>query len=98
MASPSGGSNPPVKAPERPGSAADAAPGAATPRAAKRERTLENWFYQEPFAFDFFQSVRLLERLQPNKKAVGRSAAREEGGPLSLHLSLNFRPARSTTW
>jgi type VI secretion system protein ImpH len=29
--------------------------------------------YREPFAFDFFQAVRLLERMHPDRKLVGRA-------------------------
>lgn len=96
MASPSGGSTPAVK-PATDQTAPSSAPGATpTPGNKKtlRERTLENWLYAEPYAFDFFQAVRLLERLQPNRKTVGRSAApREEVARFRAHLSLNFPPS-----
>src|SRR5262245_23687013 len=95
MASPSGGSTPPVKAPDRPAPPAPApeAPSAGN-KGSVRDRTLENWFYAEPFAFAFFQSVRLLERLQTSKKTVGRSAApRDEVVRFRSHLSLNFPPS-----
>src|SRR5437016_3660271 len=48
----------------------------------------------EPFAFDFFQSIRVLEKMFPDRNPVGRS------GPLSrevvrlhAHLSLSFPPS-----
>jgi type VI secretion system protein ImpH len=85
-----------VKTPERSGSASAPAPGGAARagKATMKERTLENWLYQEPYAFDFFQSVRLMERLHPERKTVGRAAApREEIVRFRSHLSLNFPPS-----
>src|SRR5262249_21641771 len=60
----------------------------------KCERTLEDWLYQEPFAFDFFQAVRLLERLQLDRKAVGRGGPpNQEVVRMRAHLSLAFPPS-----
>ena len=39
------------------------------------ERSVEQHLYDEPFVFDFFQAVRLLERLSPGRVHVGH------GGP-----------------
>jgi type VI secretion system protein ImpH len=75
-------------------SAAPPAPAAGGAKGAPRERTLEAWLRAEPFAFDFFQAVRVLERLQKNRKPVGRGAApREEVVQFRAHLSLNFPPS-----
>jgi type VI secretion system protein ImpH len=38
------------------------------------ERTVENRLYEDGAAFHFFQAVRLLERLAPVRRAVGRNA------------------------
>jgi type VI secretion system protein ImpH len=56
-----------------------------------RMPTVEERLFAEPFAFDFFQAVRLLERLEPTRVAVGR------GGPpkaevvrFRAHVALSF--------
>jgi type VI secretion system protein ImpH len=61
---------------------------------ASAEPTVAERLFQEGFAFDFFQAVRLLEKLDPARKAVGR------GGPpaaevvrFRAHLSLTFPPS-----
>jgi type VI secretion system protein ImpH len=62
--------------------------------AAARLRTLEERLWEEPFAFDFFQAVRLLERLYPERKAVGRTGPpRAEVARFNAHLSLTFPPS-----
>jgi type VI secretion system protein ImpH len=43
----------------------------ATPRGGA-DPPLERTLFEEPYRFDFFQAVRLLERLQPGRAAVGR--------------------------
>jgi type VI secretion system protein ImpH len=79
---------------ERPVAAVSPSQGADAPRSPARERTLEDWLYQEPFAFDFFQAVRLLERLQLDRKAVGRGGpANQEVVRIRAHLSLAFPPS-----
>src|SRR5262245_50912462 len=56
--------------------------------------TVERRLLEESFAFDFFQAVRLLERLDPNRKPVGRtSAPRAEAVRFKAHLSLSFPPS-----
>jgi type VI secretion system protein ImpH len=56
--------------------------------------TVEERLFQEGFAFDFFQAVRVLEQLDPVRVPVGR------GGPPSVeavrfrsHVSLSFPPS-----
>jgi type VI secretion system protein ImpH len=50
--------------------------------------------YQEGFAFDFFQAVRLLERLTPKRCPVGRAGPpHEEVVRFRAHLSLSFPPS-----
>lgn len=39
------------------------------------DRTLADWLFQEGYVFDFFQAVRVLERLQPERSPVGRTHA-----------------------
>src|SRR5438067_4156318 len=72
--------------------AADAARPSAGARAG--EPSVADRLFTEPFAFDFFQAVRLLEKIAPDRRAVGRS-----GPPLAevarfrAHLSLSFPPS-----
>src|SRR5262245_55251303 len=35
------------------------------------DRTLEGWLYQEGYGFDFFQAVRVLEKLEGDRSLVG---------------------------
>ena len=47
--------------------------------------------FKEPWSFDFFQAVRLLERLQPEREPVGRYAnPRNEVVRFGAHPTLNF--------
>jgi type VI secretion system protein ImpH len=59
-----------------------------------RQRTVERQLWEEGFAFDFFQAVRLLERLDPERQAVGRAAPPGiEAVRFRAHLSLTFPPS-----
>src|SRR5262245_39801068 len=50
--------------------------------------------FEEGYAFDFFQAVRLLERLAPQRRPVGRSGPPgEETVRFRAHLSLSFPPS-----
>jgi type VI secretion system protein ImpH len=61
---------------------------------ASRQRTVEQQLWEEGFAFDFFQAVRLLERLAPQRQPVGRVAPpRAEAVRFRAHLSLTFPPS-----
>jgi type VI secretion system protein ImpH len=58
------------------------------------QRTIEKHLWEEGFAFDFFQAVRLLERLAPERQPVGRAAPpRAEAVRFRAHLSLTFPPS-----
>lgn len=43
-----------------------------------KKTDLNQEFYDEPFRFEFFQAVRLLEKIHPDRKAVGRTAMPDE--------------------
>src|SRR5260221_12504349 len=48
----------------------------------------------EPFAFDFFQAMRVLEKMFPDRNPVGRSSPlSREVVRLHAHLSLSFPPS-----
>ena len=50
--------------------------------------------FREPWAFNFFQAVRLLERLQPDRQPVGRYAnPKEEVVRFGANPTLNFPPS-----
>ena len=56
--------------------------------------TVERRLFEEGFAFDFFQAVRLLEKLDPKRKPVGRTdPPRSEVVRFRAHLSLSFPPS-----
>ena len=38
-------------------------------------RNLDQEFFEEPYRFEFFQAVRLLEKIYPNRRPVGRDAS-----------------------
>jgi type VI secretion system protein ImpH len=102
MATTGGGAAPPVK-PNAPPVAGGKVTGPAPPlpngpanRPATPPRvlTVEEHLFAEPYAYDFFQAVRLLEALDPKRVPVGR------GGPpaaevcrFRAHASLSFPPS-----
>ncbi|HWG47023.1 MAG TPA: type VI secretion system baseplate subunit TssG [Gemmataceae bacterium] len=56
--------------------------------------TLEERLFAEGYAFDFFQAVRLLERLAPDRRPVGRDAPPQmEIARFRAHVSLSFPPS-----
>ncbi|HEY2377838.1 MAG TPA: type VI secretion system baseplate subunit TssG [Gemmatimonadaceae bacterium] len=62
----------------------------AAPRAAEESRLLER-LYAEPWSFDFFQALHLLERLQPDRASVGEFAdPRQEAVRLTASPSVAF--------
>jgi type VI secretion system protein ImpH len=70
------------------------ASGGAKPHAAGSCPSLDERLFAEGFAFDFFQAVRVLERLQPGRKAVGQAGPPDqEVVRFRAHLSLNFPPS-----
>jgi type VI secretion system protein ImpH len=67
---------------------------AAAARTPRKPRTLEARLFEEGYVFDFYQAVRVLQRLRPASKPVGHS------GPLSEEpvrfralVSLSFPPS-----
>lgn len=55
---------------------------------------LKDLLYDEPYRFEFFQAVRLLEKLAPNKKAVGGSAMPgEEVVRFRSRIAMDFPPS-----
>ncbi len=55
---------------------------------------LEHVLYEEGFRFDFFQAVRVIERLFPDRHAVGRdSLPSKEAVRFRSLLSLTFPPS-----
>jgi type VI secretion system protein ImpH len=55
---------------------------------------LEQVLFEEGYRFDFFQAVRLLERLYPERRSVGREAnPSDEVVRFGAHLSLSFPPS-----
>lgn len=56
-----------------------------------KNKPLNQILYDEPFRFEFFQAVRLLEKIYPEKKAVGREALpHEEIVRFRSHVMLDF--------
>jgi type VI secretion system protein ImpH len=65
-----------------------------TPNSAAGLEEVRELLFREPWAFDFFQSVRLLERLQPDRSPVGRySNPRDEVVRFGSNPTLNFPPS-----
>lgn len=92
MATPSGGPAAPVN-----GVGATLQPGAESSRrspGSRGERSVEDWLFQEGYAFDFFQAVRLLEQLDAVRAPVGRAGAPDaEAVRFHSRLSLDFPPS-----
>jgi type VI secretion system protein ImpH len=66
----------------------------SAPSEALAERTVEELLFIEPFAFRFFQAVRLLERMYPERRPVGRGGPpRSEVVRFRAHRSLSFPPS-----
>lgn len=58
------------------------------------EKPLNQILFDEPYRFDFFQAVRLLERLYPERTAVGRSVTpQDEIVRFRTRVSLNYPPS-----
>lgn len=58
-------------------------------------KSLNQKLFDEPYEFDYFQAVRLFEKIYPAKKPVGRDAMpHEEILRFRSHLSLNFPPSQ----
>jgi type VI secretion system protein ImpH len=58
------------------------------------DETLAGQLFTESFSFDFFQAVRLLERLDRRRVPIGRTGpSRQEVARFRSHLSLSFPPS-----
>lgn len=58
------------------------------------DRTLETWLFEEGYVFEFFQAVRVLERIYSEREPVGRaSAPASEIVRFQARLSLDFPPS-----
>ena len=56
--------------------------------------SLEGVLFEEAYRFDFFEAVRLLERVRPDSEAVGRGAIpRREAVRFRSRISLTFPPS-----
>lgn len=55
------------------------------------KKPLNQKLFDEPYRFEFFQAIRLLERIYPEKSAVGREVTpQKEPVRFRSHVSLNF--------
>jgi type VI secretion system protein ImpH len=64
------------------------------PAPSVNDRTLEGWLFQEGYVFDFFQAVRVLERLGRERGPVGGAdAPGAETVRFRARLSLDFPPS-----
>ena len=60
--------------------------------------TLEEILFDQPYRFDFFQAVRLLERIYADRRPIGDTNEPDsEIVRLRSHISLNFPPSQITT-
>lgn len=60
-----------------------------------KKTPLNQELYDEPFRFEFFQAVRLLEKVYPDKKPVGREAMpNEEVVRFRSRVALDFPPSQ----
>jgi type VI secretion system protein ImpH len=58
------------------------------------DSSLKEALFAEPYRFDFFQAIRLLELIYPERKPVGSSASpKDEAVRLRAHVSLAFPPS-----
>jgi type VI secretion system protein ImpH len=57
----------------------------------QREKSVAEWLFAEPYGFDFFQAVRLLELLFPDRTPIGEGAEPEkEPVHFSARVSFDF--------
>jgi type VI secretion system protein ImpH len=73
----------------------EATPAAPPTSGAREEPTVADLLFREPFRFDFFQAVRLLERIYPERQPVGHHAMPdEEVTRFKGHVSFSFPPSQ----
>jgi type VI secretion system protein ImpH len=66
-------------------------PDGALPEAPRGDASVADLLYREGYRFDFFQVVRLLERLNPDRTPVGRNGPPEdEVARFRSHVSMGF--------
>src|SRR5437870_9053807 len=57
-------------------------------------KALKERLFEEPYAFDFFQAVRLLEKIYPKRRAVGSEALpNDEVVRFRSRIALDFPPS-----
>jgi type VI secretion system protein ImpH len=60
----------------------------------RTDPSLEQLLFEEGYRFDFFQAVRVLERLHPERLPIGRDAVpSKEAVRIRSHVSLTFPPS-----
>lgn len=65
------------------------------PQSGRTDPRLEDTLFEEGYRFEFFQAVRVLERLFPDRRAVGRDAKpAQEVARFRSHPSLSFPPSQ----
>ena len=66
-----------------------------------KEEPVRNLFQRYPQSFEFFQTIRLLERLQPDRKPLGRFVSpRQEIVRIGTHATMSFPASyiQDATW
>jgi type VI secretion system protein ImpH len=81
----------PAPGPPGGGAVVSGTPGSAPAWAGVHALSVEQRLFEECFTFDFFQAVRLLQRLDPSRVPVGRGGPpRKEVVRFRAHISLSF--------
>ena len=61
----------------------------------RTSNSLADVLFEEPYRFEFFQAVRLLERIEPERHAVGRySEPASEAVRFRTRVALSFPPSQ----
>ena len=64
----------------------------------RTSNSLADVLFEEPYRFEFFQAVRLLERIEPERRPVGRySEPASEAVRFRTRVSLSFPPSRMSS-
>jgi type VI secretion system protein ImpH len=95
MATPGGPTPDPLTNPALPTADVPPPAGVKAPLRTVKARTIEELLFSEGFGFDFFQAVRLLERMAPERRPVGRVAPPHvEAVRFKALPSLSFPPSQ----